>query len=258
MSYTSPFITEKCTAEDAKLLIKAGVPLMNADGSGSVPWSEVEKAAGTEVGYSRGWLVVRHAWLAQNQPDILIDSTTLISDAFAKAEQDGASGEFDPLKVLEKVVVDLREVKMLSWGEIAVRLGIPESRVRRAYRANGVKKDLGLRINKGGRFAYGAGELYQDNRKAEGAHIKLDKHGKPSVEELLNYVPKEGTTTKQQKGQVIARIVKARALMNDQATPDKQRVNIQQQIRDLMAKHAITERDIATWVKAKQAKGRAA
>lgn len=257
--YKSPFITDKCTAEQADALIKAGVPMMEANAE--VPWSEIEKQAGTDVGYSRGWLVVRHAFLHQNSPDLLIDSSKLISEAFAKAEAAGKSGEFKDLNALEPVVIKLREEMHLSWGEIAVRLGIPESRVRRAYRSNGIKKDLGLRIGKGGRFAYGAGELYEDNRKAEGAYIKLDKHGKPSVEELLNYVPKEGTTTKQQQGQVISRIVKLRKLFVEGAgRTSEERVSAQERVREMMAQYGITERMIADWVahRATKGKGKAA
>jgi len=245
---TNPFITDKCTAEDAEALIKAGVGRM--DSSGRVPWADVEKEAGTEVGYSRGWLVVRRAYLEQNMPTVIVDSDKLLADAWKKAEQAGNSSQFDKARVLEPVVVDMRDNKKLSWGEIMVRLGLPEGLVRKAYRSNGVRKDLGLRIGKGGRFAYDDGRLYEDNRKAEGAQIKLDATGKPRVEDLLNYRPKEGATKRQAADGAIKRIIKARKLMNDAATPSAQRVNIKAQIDELMAKYGITERMIAAYIKA--------
>src|SRR4026209_182471 len=126
----NPFITEKCTVEDAKALIAKGLPQMNSDGR--VPWSKVEEEAGTKVGYSRGWLVVRYAYLQKHNPQVLIPTSELLSKAFKQAEKEGNSGTYDERKVLSEVVVELRDVEQLSWGEIAVRMGIPESRVRRA------------------------------------------------------------------------------------------------------------------------------
>lgn len=245
---TNPFITDKCSAEDAEALIKAGVPQMDA--SGRVPWDKIEQEAGTKVGYSRGWLVVRRAYVEQNMPTVLVDAEKLFSDAFKKAEKEGKSSEFDKAKVLEPVVVDMRDNKKLSWGEIMVRLGLPEGQVRKAYRSNGIRKDLGLRIGKGGRFAYDDGRLYEDNRKVEGAQIKLDATGKPRVEDLLNYKPKEGATKRQAADGAIKRIIKARKLMNDSATPSAQRVNIKAQIDELMAKYHITEPMISAFIKA--------
>lgn len=253
---SNPFITEKCNAAQTAKLVEAGLPIMEADGK--VHWSAVEEQAGETVGYGRGWLVVRWAYLAKFQPEVLVDSTKLVSDAFAKATKDGKSGEFNEKSVLQAKVIQLRDLENLSWGEIAVRMQIPESRVRAAYRHNGVRKDLGLRIGKGGRFAYGAGELYTDNRRKEGAQIPLDMKGKPKVEQLLNFVAKPNEPKAAQKGKAISTIVKIRALAADGATPSAQRVNLQDKVRDLMAKHAITEQDIAAWVKARASKGRKA
>ncbi len=254
---SNPFITEKCDAAQAEKLIEAGLPLM--EGDGKVPWAKVEEAAGESVGYSRGWLVVRWEYLNRNQPGLLVDTTKLISDAFKQATKDGKSGDFNEKTVLQAKVIELRDVEALSWGEIAVRMQIPESRVRAAYRHNGVRKDLGLRIGKGGRFAYGAGELYTDNRKKEGAQIPLDLKRVPKVEELLNFVPKEGSTSKQVHGQVIARIVKLRTqFIQGAGRTDQERKSAQDKVTELMAQYNITEPMISAWVRAKQGKGRRA
>ena len=250
---SNPFITEKCNAEETAKLVEAGLPLMAGDGK--VHWSQVEENAGTDVGYGRGWLVVRWAYLNQYDPSALIDSAKLISDAFKKAEKDGTSGDFNEKSALQAKVIELRDVDQLSWGEIAVRMQIPESRVRAAYRHNGRQKDLGLRIGKGGRFAYGAGELYTENRKREGAQIPHDLTRKPKVEELLNFQPKEGSTTGQAKGQAMGRIWKLRTQFIDGAgRTSEERVAAQAKVASMMQEYGITEQELGAWKKAKDAK----
>jgi len=240
---SNPFITEKCNAEQTAKLVEAGLPIMESDGK--VHWSAVEESAGETVGYGRGWLVVRWAYLAKFQPTLLIDSTKLISDAFKASEKSGKSGEFDEKTVLQAKVIELRDTEKLSWGEIAVRMQIPESRVRAAYRHNGVRKDLGLRIGKGGRFAYDAGELYTDNRRKEGAQIPLDLKAKPTVEQLLNFIPKEGQSTDKQRKAAITRLLKIQDLLRDGSTPKAQRDAQQPRFEELMAKWNVTLQDLA-------------
>lgn len=239
---SNPFITKECTAEDAAKLVAVGVPMM-ADLK--VPWAKIEEAAGTEVGYSRGWLVVRWAYLAQNEPDTLVDTAAYISGQFKKAETDGKSGEFDPKSALQQLVIRMRDSEGISWGEIAVRLQMPESRVRSAYRHNGIRKDLGLRIGKGGRFAYDAGELYTDNRRKEGAQIPITLKAKPKVEELLNYVPAAGTSNAKARKAAMVRLVKIYDLLNDQATTEAQRKAQTPKFEAMCAKWGITKHELA-------------
>lgn len=60
-----------------------------------------------------------------------------------------------------------------SWGEIAVRCQLPESRVRKMFTENSGQRSQGLRIGKGGRFFYdeGGAPLYTDELKATGTII---------------------------------------------------------------------------------------
>jgi hypothetical protein len=184
------FITDHMTAEEAQALVDVAMPLIPS--SGVIPWAKVEALTG--IGYSRGWLIVRRQWLEAFQPELLVDTDALIAEAYAHFAELGKASEFNSVRDgLGKIAAHHRDSLALSWGEIAVRLGIPESRVRAAYRSLGSKKDLGLRIGKGGRWAYDASELYEDNRRKEGAMIPADLTHKPKVEELLNFDP-EGRT----------------------------------------------------------------
>jgi hypothetical protein len=187
------FITNNMTTDEAEALVALALPLM--DESGRIPWAKVEDATG--IGYSRGWLIVRRAYLEAYQPELVVDTNVLIAEALAHFTEAGKATEFNPVKDgLGKIAEHYRDDLSLSWGEIAVRFGIPESRVRAAYKSLGAKKDRGLRIGKGGRWVYDAQELYEDNRKAEGAQIPTDIARKPKVEELLNY-DAEGRTIKE-------------------------------------------------------------
>lgn len=249
---SNPFITKDCTAEQAEKLVAAGLPIMEADGK--VHWSAVEESAGEQVGYGRGWLVVRWAYLAKFQPDELVDAEAYISAQFKKATTDGKSGSFDPKSALQHLVIRMRDTMQLSWGEIAVRLQMPESRVRSAYRHNGVKKDLGLRIGKGGRFAYDAGELYTDNRRKEGAQIPLDLKAKPKVEQLLNFMAKgpEAKATDKARKQAIQRLLKIQDLLENGSTPQAQKDAQKGKFEDLLIKWNVTKQDLARARAAKQ------
>lgn len=190
------FVTDNMTADEAETLVKLALPLMS--GSGRINWAEVESK--TEIGYSRGWLIVRRAYLEANAPDLLVDAKGLLDKARKQASDAGQLIAFETheggqkanvtageRRVLSPIVHDLRDAKLCSWGEIAVRLGLPESKVRKLYRASGAKKDLGLRIGKGGKFAYSDPTLYLDNRRKEGAQIPVDLKGRPKPDQLLNF-----------------------------------------------------------------------
>lgn len=252
---SNPFITKECDAATAAKLVETGVSQMDA--SGKVPWAKVEEEAGTDVGYSRGWLVVRWAYLAQNDPNKLFDLSGHTSEEFKRATAAGNESSFDAKSVLQQVVIRMRDEENLSWGEIAVRLGIPESRVRSAYRHNGIRKDLGLRIGRGGRFAYDAGELYTENRRKEGAHIPLDMKAKPKVEQLLNYMEKEGATKADAKARkaAIQRLLKIQDLLNNSGTPQAQKDAMKGRLQELCTKWGVTMRDLAV---ARQARDRKA
>ena len=184
------FETKSADAEAVATLIKVGLPLMEADGR--IKWSAVEAAGATEIGYSRGWLILRRAWIEANAPELLVDTASLTAAALAKH-----GSEYDLNKhVIEPVAADLRDRQALSWGEIAVRLGMPESRVRKAYTKAGVKKDVGLRIGKGGRFYGSDPTLYLDNMKTEGAWVPTTIKGRrPTASECLNFKGEEAAAT---------------------------------------------------------------
>lgn len=194
------FATDHMTTEEAQELIKLALPLMSENGR--VPWAKVEAATG--IKYSRGWLIVRRAYLEKNHPNLLIDVKGAMDKALKQATDAGTEGEFNsrpldadgkPIKdsltngerrVMSPIAHTLRDQE-LSWGEMAVRMGIPESKVRKLFRASGAKKDKGLRIGKGGRFAYEDPTLYLEHRKLEGAQIPVDLKGKPKPDQLLNF-----------------------------------------------------------------------
>lgn len=185
---TSIFATANTTSEEIASLLEIGLPLM-AD-TGKVPWAKVEAATG--IKYSRGWLILRRAYIEQYQPHLLVDVRSAVAAASAEAEAAGRLGDFVPDRmVLSPIVTRLHDELLCSWGEIMVRCGLAETKVRNAYKLTGGKKDRGLRIGKGGRFAYDDPTLYKDNMKVEGAHIDLDTKMRPKPEQCLNYHPKE-------------------------------------------------------------------
>lgn len=187
------------TKADAKAvadLIKVGVPLMTEDsrGVGVLPWSKVEAAITGDdaIGYARGWLIVRRAWLIANRPSALVDAQGAVAAARAKATKENKLSDFDENKVLGPIMVDLKDAQQLSWGEIMCRTDLTEGKCRKAYSSMAGKKDLGIRNGRGGRFAYDEPTLYLDNRKAEGAHIPSDFGAKrPAPEQLMNFRAKD-------------------------------------------------------------------
>lgn len=234
----------------ARQVISMGVPLVAIQPNGSakvVGYPTIEAATG--INYNRGWLLIRQAWLNINDPAKLVDLTKAIKPAkaaqveacklldaeiaackdSAKAERLQAirqNAEFNMDRhVVAPAVLTLRTDASISWGEISVRLNLPEATCRRAFNMVSDRKDRGLRIGKGGRWAYGAGELYMDNRKKEGAHIPVDFKMRPRIEDLMNFIPKDkgankntnkATDTKR-RNQIVALLAKAYDAAVDQA-----------------------------------------
>lgn len=189
----------KGEAADVARLLKVALPLMQADGR--IPWAKVTAAlpADFPIGYSRGWLIIREAWIRANKPEWFAPMAKLTEAAAKRYGQ-----KYDETQhVLRPLVVRMRgyrlvdgqwkldpKVPQYSWGEIMVRLSRTEGQVRRAFKAQAGLKDLGQRIGKGGRFAYDDPTLYDDAVRAiQGAHIPADLKGKPEKHQLVNYVP---------------------------------------------------------------------
>jgi hypothetical protein len=240
---TSIFATDHTPAEEVRALIAATGGVATSAGD-DLDWT-VLAAAAPSIKYSRAWLIARRWQLENFAPEELV-----------KLPTNGTTDE--EYRTNGKIISHMRNNLQLSWGEIAVRCGLAESYVRKCYTSIGVQKAIGLRIGKGGRFAYSDPTLYLENRKAEGAHIPADFKGRPAPEQLLNFKAKDGESNSATKGRAISRIVKAMALANDKATPEEQRTNINAQVAELMAKYDITVADIASWKAARAKRGKAA
>lgn len=126
---------------------------------------------------SRTWQVARRRVIETLQPQLLVN----VSELTKGLEAD----KVDP--TIAKVIVKLRD-QGVSWGEINVRLGISEGRVRSLFAKHSGRKDRGLRIGRGGRFVTDNPTLYLENMKAEGAVISADYKGIPQdPAKCLNY-----------------------------------------------------------------------
>lgn len=177
---SSVFATKDTSAKEVAALITAGLEHMKSDGT--IDWKAMPQASrpfnvadgSLPIGYSRAWLIVRRAYLEVHQKSALVQLPA------RKGDKDADD------RAWSKVVSPMRTDEALSWGEIAVRCGQPESKVRKVFKDTGAKKDLGLRIGKGGRWAYDEPEFYLEHRKAEGAEIPSDLKGRPKVEQLMN------------------------------------------------------------------------
>lgn len=200
---TSVFATKNTTSEEVAMLIRVG--LETANPNGTVAWSKVQdKIPGLTIKYSRGWLIIRRAWLEVNTPDALVDTDAIVKAHKAKIDElneHRKQGEealtFDEYHVLGTIVAELHD-KNMSWGEIMCRMGIVEGRARKALERSKHIKTRGLRTGKGGRFVFDDPTLYLDNMKSEGVHWQDDYRGR-EVEKALNYKPKEGEAAKPKK-----------------------------------------------------------
>ena len=209
------------TDEQIRDLVRLGVPNMTErpDGTTGVVkgYPAIEEATG--VNYNRGWLIIRRGFLLETAPEKLLDMQQLAVEA--KAKQDAIVAQLEKelkaaktdaeaervTRLMEAARYDYKrhvvgaQVKRLrlelgqgiSWGEISVRLDTPESTCRGAFNSVSDRKAKGLRIGRGGKFAYGDGSLYDENRKTEGAHIRIEQVMRPKPEDLINYRPKEPT-----------------------------------------------------------------
>jgi predicted RNA-binding protein YlqC (UPF0109 family) len=175
---TCPWLTKDATAEKAERLIAACL-------TEKLNWSAACEAAG--IGYSRGWLIVRWAELMLGAPDLMVQFTP-------------SANKEESVWQLGQIVKPLVDAKC-SWGEVMVRTGQSEGACRKAFKlATGIN-DRGHRIGKGGRFVADRPDLYQENRKHEGAWIPAttEEHPAPSqvaIEALRNYIPAEKPVAK--------------------------------------------------------------
>jgi hypothetical protein len=189
---TSPFATASTKSADVKRLIAGAVEHHT---EGRIDWKTMPASArpfnvsdgSNPIGYNRAWLIAWRAIFEVEAPDALV---TLPARTADDAKSDIA---------WSKVISPMREKELMSWGLISVLTGIPESKVRKCFRATGNKKDLGLRTGKGGRFAYRDPELYLAHRKAEGAQVPVLLDHRPDVSELLNAKDADGHVVRFQR-----------------------------------------------------------
>lgn len=144
----------------------------------------------TGVKYSRVWQIARRWYLEDTNPETLVDPQLAVKGWKAEHSEwvPVLKGDSEVMEALGPIVKAMRD-GLCSWGEINVRIGVSEGLVRKAFSYKSSVKDKGLRIGKGGAFAYGDMLLYQANMKREGALIPSDYRGKPKPEECLNFKP---------------------------------------------------------------------
>ncbi len=135
---------------------------------------ETRKAvqADTGLNYSQLWLYTRRQEVQGTSLD-LAQVTTAATGGDAQAMSDLMM----KIRVLRQPTFnralngELTEVKGVSWGEIAVRCNLPESRVRSLFlQQTGIKSE-GQRIGKGGRYVTDDPALYQGNLRITGLAI---------------------------------------------------------------------------------------
>lgn len=175
----------KATKEQTDDLRAAYAVWLEADGSGDFPMAEFTLVSG--LNYSRAWQIARRWYLEERMPEALVDAGALI-----KAWQENHEGwmpnkgESYEGEALAPTIRTLREAGH-SWGELNVRFGMPEGRLRQLFTYKSTVKDRGLRIGRGGRFVTDDPRLYQENMKREGAMIPADFKGHLKPEICLNY-----------------------------------------------------------------------
>lgn len=125
--------------------------------------------------------ILKATGLSHSQAEIAVLRASLPKDAFQP---------FSP-----EAVIALRQ-KGTSWGEIAVRLSVPESRVRGAYKEATGKLSEGQRCGRGGRFLNADPDLYADVLQAPGTVIPKE-YGRTNArtaaaqQRLMALTPKE-------------------------------------------------------------------
>jgi uncharacterized protein DUF2786 len=240
---SSVFETDHTDHDAVVALIAEGVNAMKPNGD--INWQElpinvrpfdVPGGEGT-IGYSRAYLIVRRAYLEMYDAGSLV---TLPTDPDPVAQQRKQANAVQLLRYPKD------GSKGISWGDISIVVGLPESRVRKIFRNGETRKDLGLRIGKGGRFAYGDPTLYLDNRKVEGAEIPVDLVGRPTPEMLLNFRSDatEQDLTRAERAnrtKAIKRVILLRNKAADKAVTKPERESLLAKVAELMAKYNLTE-----------------
>lgn len=150
--------------------------------------------ADTGLHYSPVWLAWRKAVLTAEAPELFVTAEVKASPAALALE-----------------IADLRDKpqphpgqadQQCSWGEIAVRCQMPESRVRKLYTENTTLRSQGLRKGKGGRWFADFQGFYENELVKPGTEIpkgmtiEVAKEIAPTVDqeaqrELLNLTHKE-------------------------------------------------------------------
>lgn len=85
-------------------------------------------------------------------------------------------GDWSPIAPTPEAIKAAR-LAGTSWGVIGERAGISESKARKIWGETTGVDSKGLRIGKGGRYAYGDEKLYEPNRKVGIPHP--NRSGKP-------------------------------------------------------------------------------
>jgi len=249
---TSIFATAETSDTEVDFLVRVGPEHMKPNGD--IAWTDVHETLGGDatIGYSRAWLIVRRAYHEESNPTLLIDVRSLGEAHRKKLAAAKQESTYDfKRQVVAPVVERLRDQEQLSWGEISVRCGLSESTVRNAYKSIAGKKDLGLRIGKGGRFAYQDPTLYTDNMKREGAQIPSDFKGRPAPEQCLNYKRRDGVKVPSK-----TMIKKVQALLNkalDPACTPEEAETFMAKVTELMAKHGVTKAMLTEPTRARKA-----
>ena len=182
-----PWLTKDAGVKDATKLVELCIT-QEAD------WKTA--CAESNIGYARGWLIVRWAQITLTSPELFVK----IEASSDKATMIHRVGE------AVKVLVEAK----CSWGECMVRLGQSEGMCRQGFKLVVGINDRGHRIGKGGRFVAGRPDLYTDNRKKQGAWIPAtqEEHPAPSqvsVSALINFVTPEPVAKAKPVAKVVAK-----------------------------------------------------
>jgi hypothetical protein len=198
---TNVLVTKEEGVAELKKAVQAWLK-GNPENLERMPMKEFRQASGWD--YSRTWQVARRWVIEARTPGLLVNTSELIKGLEAD--------KVDP--TLARVVVKLHDDQACSWGEINVRMGLSEGRVRKLYKLSG-KKDIGQRTGQGGRFAYQDPTLYLEHMKKEGAVIPVTLKGRPKAEQCLNAKPKAPKARRPRKAK--AAVVEAPAMAEAQA-----------------------------------------
>jgi hypothetical protein len=190
---TNVLITKDEGVQELKKAVEAWLK-DNPENLERMPMKGFRAASGWD--YSRTWQVARRWVIELRTPDLLVN----VSELTKGLEAD----KVDP--TIARVIINLHDgPQACSWGEINVRLGLSEGRVRKLYRTYAGKKDVGQRTGQGGRWVTDNPTLYLEHMKREGAHIAGDFKGVPQKpEQCLNYKKPEAKRTRKARTPKVA------------------------------------------------------